>query len=347
MPADHVVVAQDLTCDFGTVRALDHVSFDVKQGEIFGLLGHNGAGKTTLIREINGLLRPSDGTVRTLGLDPIADGSTVRSRTGVLTEYPALDAFLSPLENLLVYAQIHGMKDAEARGRAVTLLDQLALPQEKWIQPARNLSAGLKQRVALARALIHSPELLLLDEPTSNLDPLAARGVRDLALQLSREEGRTIILSTHNLAEAQALCDRVAILKFGRLLAVGSLDDLGGHTATATVHIRTGSPEEAASARQDLQRDGHPRGTVSILADRATIAVSTSQEDVPDLVALLVRGGVDIHAVVPQTPTLEDVYVNLHRPGAPGGPSPQTADDASPVPPSPAPDGADTRSVTP
>jgi ABC-2 type transport system ATP-binding protein len=248
MSDERVVVTQDLVCDFTTVRALDHVNIEVRRGEIFGLLGHNGAGKTTLIREINGLLRPTAGSVRTFGLDPTTDGSQVRARTGVLTEYPALDVFLSPLENLLVYAQIHGIHHATAKQRAIALLDRLGLDRAKGTAPARNLSAGLKQRVALARALVHEPEMLLLDEPTSNLDPLAARGVRDLAHQLSREEGRTIILSTHNLSEAQELCDRVAVLENGRLLAIGTHRELSRQTSTSAVHVATGSADQAARA---------------------------------------------------------------------------------------------------
>lgn len=311
------MVTQDLVCDFSTVRALDHVNLEVCRGEIFGLLGHNGAGKTTLIRQINGLLRPTAGSVRTFGLDPTTDGYQVRARTGVLTEYPALDVFLSPLENLLVYAQIHGIHHATARQRAITLLDRLGLDPDKGTAPARNLSAGLKQRVALARALVHEPEMLLLDEPTSNLDPLAARGVRDLAHQLSRDEGRTIILSTHNLSEAQELCDRVAVLENGRLLAIGTHRELSRQTSTSAVHITTGSPDEADRTVALLTTTAIDVDGATALTDGVTVTFTVDHAHIPTIVNLLVADDIDVHAVRPQTPTLEDVYVALHH--APAG----------------------------
>lgn len=293
---------------FGSVRAVDDVSFDVRPGEVMGLLGHNGAGKTTLIRMINGLLPVQAGTIRTLGLDPVRQGERVRARTGVLTEYPALDDFLTPSENIAVYAAMHGIPLAAAGTRARVLLERLGLAAHATV-PARNLSAGLKQRLALARALVHDPELLLLDEPTSNLDPLAARDVRDLVLELSRQQGRTVVLSTHNLVEAQSLCDRVAIIQHGHLLAVGSLQQLGGQFDNGLVHF-TLSPADIPRAIDVLQQTN--ASDVAILASGDTVEARVAQIHVPAVVNALVHHGLRIRAIVPQEPTLEDVYVALH-----------------------------------
>ena len=293
---------------FSDTRAVDEVTFDVRQGEVFGLLGHNGAGKTTLIRVINGLLPADSGTVRTLGLDPVVDGDRVRARTGVLTEYPALDDFLTPAENLQVYGAVHGVEPALARSRVAVLVERLGLGAHVD-QPARSLSAGLKQRLALARSLIHDPELLLLDEPTSNLDPLAARGVRDLVLELSRERGRTVLLSTHNLIEAQTLCDRVAIIKQGELLACGSLDQLGHDLDRGTVHI-TVDEADVGTTLSILERQGVDGA--ALLASGDTVAAALARGLVPNIVTALVHADVRVLAVTPQSPTLEDVYVALH-----------------------------------
>jgi ABC-2 type transport system ATP-binding protein len=290
---------------FGDFTAVDEVSFTVADGEIVGLLGHNGAGKTTLIRVINGLLPANEGQVRVRGLDPVADGAEVRRSTGVLTEYPALDEFLTTRENLEVYAAINSLDPTVAGVRIEELLHRLGL-WEKRDEPARELSAGLKQRVALARGMVHDPTLLLLDEPTTNMDPVAAKGVRDLIIESVRERGRTVLLSTHNLAEAEDLCDRVAILRDGRLLTIGSPSELrgqvGGHHG---VRIST-TPGEVTTIASALGA----ATDVRIVDD--TTAEIVGGVSIPVTVKQLVAAGVAIRRVEPLEPTLEDLYVALH-----------------------------------
>jgi ABC-2 type transport system ATP-binding protein len=301
------VAAIDLdgvTRRFGDVVAVDDVTFSVSQGEIVGLLGHNGAGKTTLIRVINGLLPPDQGTVRVEGLDPTTEGAAVRRRTGVLTEYPALDEYLSVIENLEVYAAINAVPRDVARHRIGELVATLELASREDV-PTRDLSAGLKQRVALARALVHDPQVLLLDEPTTNMDPIAARSVRGLIVDASRRRGRTVLLSTHNLAEAEQICDRVAIIRNGRLLAMGTPGRLRRELGVVRGVLITTSPDEAARAVQLIGSEGaevqhddriHVRG----------------RSDVPVLVRQLVSAGIDVHAVEPDETSLEELYVHLH-----------------------------------
>lgn len=300
---------------FGEKRAIDDVSFQVHPGEVFGILGHNGAGKTTLVRLINGLLTSQSGQVLTFGMDPTRDGASVRARTGVLTEYPALDDFLTPEENLHVYSTIHGTEPALAQTRSRELLERLDLSEHLGL-PARDLSAGLKQRLALARALIHDPELLLLDEPTSNLDPISARQVRDMVQGLSREHGRTVLLSTHNLEEAERLCDRVGILRNGRLLAIGTLAELGSSLGHGSV-LLTVSENTIESATSALAGLGVTHPPVTIHGSTAQILAQLRTLDTPGVIERLIHAGVRISSVVPQAPTLEDIYIALHGPSVP------------------------------
>lgn len=292
---------------FGRTVAVSDVTLSVMPGEVFGLLGHNGAGKTTIIRLVNGLLQPQQGSVTTFGLDPTSAGHEVRRRTGVLTTYPALDEYLSPAENLAVYAGIHGLAQDVTRRRTGELLTRLGL-DPKSREPCRGLSAGLKQRVALARALIHDPDLLLLDEPTANLDPLAARGVRDLVTELVGE-GRTVIFSTHNLAEAEQLCDRVAILRNGQMLALGSLSELASGRLQSGLELRVGTGQ-TAQAREVLR---FLDGQVTTAGANGLRIAGLGGEDVPDILRRLVMADVDVEAAVPVAPSLEDVYLAVHQ----------------------------------
>ncbi len=315
---------QAVTRRFGDLTAVDALSLGVREGEIVGLLGHNGAGKTTLIRVINGLLTPQSGQVRVAGLDPFTHGHEVRRTTGVLTEYPALDEFLTTRENLEVYAAINAVPRRKAAERIEHLLHQLGL-WEKRAEPARELSAGLKQRVAIARALVHDPRILLLDEPTTNMDPVAARNVRRLILTAVRDRGHTVLLSTHNLVEAEELCDRIGIIRNGRLLLLGTPTELRrrlGGIRGARIATSAGMATQARAVIASLvaTADGSPSPTgngpnggalrVHEL-DRDNIEV-TGGVGIPQLVEVLVSAGLEVHAVQPLEPSLEDLYVALH-----------------------------------
>jgi ABC-2 type transport system ATP-binding protein len=197
------------------------MTYQVHEGEVFGLLGPNGAGKTTTVRLLNGVLTPTGGHVRVLGLDPTSQSSALRRRTGVLTENPSFYERLTVRENLTTHGRLYGVPETQLRQRVDELLETFGL-WDRASDKIDGFSKGMKQRLALARAVLHDPELLFLDEPTSGLDPEAARQMTQLIAQLSHREGRTVFLCTHNLDEAQRLCDRVAVMNQGRLLAVGS-----------------------------------------------------------------------------------------------------------------------------
>jgi ABC-2 type transport system ATP-binding protein len=308
MEMEPVIRADRLTRHFGDVVAVDHLSLEVYPGEVFGVLGHNGAGKTTTVRLLNGVLAPDDGVARVLGLDPLADGPALRRRTGILTETPSLDERLTGRDNLEIYAELYDVPRADLPDRVEELLEVFELA-DRAEEKAGGYSKGMKQRLALARALLHRPDLLFLDEPTAGLDPVAARRVHEMITQLSHEQHRTVFLCTHNLAEAQHLCSRVAVLEHGRLVVVGTPAELArryGHTQRLEIEVAPdGEPAAASILRAAL-------GSVQLTQEGSTFSVvGVARESIPGLLAALVTAGVRVYRVAPQEPSLEDVYFAL------------------------------------
>lgn len=304
-----VISANELTRHFDGVVAVDRLTLDVGAGEIFGFLGHNGAGKTTTIRLINGVLSPTVGEVRVLGLSPSTNGPAVRRRCGVLTETPSLDERLSATDNLAIYADLYGLPKADVAGRVAELLEFFHL-KDRAGEKVYGYSKGMKQRLALARALLHRPEILFLDEPTAGLDPAATRRVHALIKQLSRREGRTVFLCTHNLAEGQELCDRVGIMENGRLLALGTPGELA-RQLSASLSLQLETDTEGVEAA--LQIISSVQGLSGQIEEDGFITVSgIEREMVPGLLNSLMEAGVRLYRVSPQEPTLADVYFALH-----------------------------------
>jgi ABC-2 type transport system ATP-binding protein len=312
MAGTPVISTNYLTCRFGAVTAVDRLTLTVYSGEVLGFLGHNGAGKTTTVRLLNGLLAPTEGHVSVLGLNPVGEGPALRQRTGVLTETPSLDERLTARENLTIYGELYNVPVGKLPARVEELLTSFELA-DRAAERVGNYSKGMKQRLALARALLHNPEILFLDEPTSGLDPVAARHVHELITRLSREQGHTIFLCTHNLVEAQQLCDRVAVLEHGRLLALGTPDELAhqlGQRLGTQIDV---SPPTVAAALDALKAANVSASRVN---DHGRILVSgADREKIPELIAALIAAGVRIYSVTSQEPSLEDVYFALHGEG--------------------------------
>ena len=308
MGMDPIIALDGLTRRFGDLVAVDDLTLEIFPGEVFGFLGHNGAGKTTTVRLLNGLLAADGGSVRVLGLEPLQDGPALRRRTGVLTETPSLDERLSGRENLEIYAELYGVPISEVTGRTENLLEGFELAH-RADEKAGAYSKGMKQRLALARALLHEPDILFLDEPTSGLDPVGARRVHELITRLSQEQHRTVLLCTHNLAEAQQLCGRVAVLEHGRLVALGTPAELAlklGCSQRLEIEV---VPEHVPAALELLKTQF---GITDATQKEGTITViGTDREAIPDLVAALVGAGVRIYGLTPQQPSLEDVYFAL------------------------------------
>lgn len=306
----YAIQAENLARQFGSVRAVHDVSFVVQPGEVFGMLGPNGAGKTTLVRLLNGVIEPSSGTARVLGFDPASQGSEVRRSTGVLTETPALYERLTARANLTFFGTLYGVPEAELPRRVADLLERFGLA-ERADDRAGGFSKGMKQRLALARTLIHQPKVLFFDEPTAGLDPEAALQVTMLIEDLSRQGGRTVFLCTHNLEEAQQLCDRVAVINQGRLLAVGTAQQLArGLWQGLWVDVTLHADPSAAFSRQLRAIPG----VLDVTGDGLSLAVQVQEQAVvPQLVAGMVAAGGQIVRVSPREYSLQEIYFKLQQ----------------------------------
>lgn len=294
--------------NFGDVRAVSGLSLTVQNGEVFGFLGHNGAGKTTTVRLLNGVLKADAGEMRVLGLDPLTEGPALRARTGVLTETPSLDERLTAVENLTIYADLYGVPQDQVRQRVETSLGQFGL-SERAGDKVGGYSKGMKQRLALARAFLHEPELIFLDEPTSGLDPIATQEVHDMIRHVSREQGHTVFLCTHNLVEAQRLCNRVAVMEKGHMVAVGTAQELA-HEIGAEMRYML-EVDKADAAAQLLKVNGRVK---AVQPEDSGLSITVNErESIPDVLETLVQGSVRVYALTPQQTSLEDIYMALHR----------------------------------
>jgi ABC-2 type transport system ATP-binding protein len=310
-----VIACDRLTRRFGSNLALVDLDLRVERGEIVGLLGHNGAGKTTTVRLLGGVLAASSGRVRVLGYDPIVDGVALRRRIGVLTETPAVDERLTGRQGLRFFADVYNVPPARARARVDELLGSFGLGDAADARVA-TYSKGMRQRLALARTLLHEPELLLLDEPITGLDPLAAKAA-DERIRALRATGTTVVLCTHNLTQAEALCDRVLVLEHGRTVASGApaalVRDLG---APLRVRVRTVAPPGLGVSDLLAQLPGvsdlhsEPPAPEGVGQHRFT---ARDEQTIARAASALVAAGVDLHALEPERPSLEDVYFALHQ----------------------------------
>jgi ABC-2 type transport system ATP-binding protein len=310
MSTEATVIRTDkLTRRFGETIAVNALDLTIARGEVFGLLGHNGAGKTTTLRLLNGVLTPTSGSATVFDLSPIDDGAAVRRRCGILTETPSLEERLSARQNLRYYADLYGVDERKLTGRIAELLETFDLSQVADAKVG-SFSKGMKQRLALARALLHEPELIYLDEPTSGLDPVAAKRVVGLIRELSREGGRTVVLCTHNLSDAEQICDRVAVLQRGRLLALGTPADLARtyqRSAQVLIEVAPQALAEAAACVQAFEG-------LEVSTETGQLRVGgLARERIPEVIAALVARNVAIYRIEPQQASLEDVYFALHR----------------------------------
>ncbi|HEY42859.1 MAG TPA: ABC transporter ATP-binding protein [Anaerolineae bacterium] len=296
----------NLSRDFDTVRAVDGLSLEVSAGRIFGFLGPNGAGKTTTINLLLGLLEPTEGRAEVLGFDTQTQADEIRSRTGALLEYSGVYEHLNAEDNLEFYGRVWQLPAGERQARIKELLTHMGL-WERRKDRAGTWSRGMKQKLALARVLLHRPSLVLLDEPTAGLDVVAATAIRDDLEILAAQEGVTVFLTTHNMAEAEKLCSRVAVIREGRLVAIGHPDELRARAGGPRVEIfGHGFNERALTSLRD-------RSEISAVeVENGRMVIDLREElDVGLLVTLMVSAGVQVDEVRRGKASLEEVFLTL------------------------------------
>ena len=305
-PARPMIRAEGLGRAFGSLWAVRDVNFELRPGEVFGLLGPNGAGKTTTVRLLTALIAPTEGHAWVDGLDVVEQADEVRARIGLLTETPALYERLTAVQNLEFFGRLHQLP-ARLRAERIERLLRLFDLWDRRNTLTGQFSKGMKQKLAIARAMLHEPAVLFFDEPTSALDPEAAFIVRD-ALETLRAMGRTIVLCTHNLDEAERLCDRVAFIR-GQVLRVDSPARLRQAAGGPTIEIDLAA--EPSDAILDALRRRPGVRTVSAAAATLTIVVDDGRAETPGVVRTLVLEGAEVLGVRETTATLESVYFDV------------------------------------
>jgi ABC-2 type transport system ATP-binding protein len=303
------IEASELQKTFASVRAVDGLSFEVYDGEVFGLLGSNGAGKTTTIRILACLLSPTAGTARVCGFTVTDEPAKVRERVGILTESPCLYERLTAFENMDFFAKAYGVSSQAERRQSISqVLDFFGL-WDRRADKVAYLSKGMKQKLAIARALVHRPPVLLLDEPTAGLDPKSAKEVRDTITRLSRDEGRTILLCTHRLEDAERLCNSAVIVNKGRGIACGSPESLREKiTGSPVVEVIMKKRNEgvAESVRRLISPEAVKEDGLKLL-----VTVDDVESAAPEIVRTIVHAGGLVLSVRVLKPSLEETYLRL------------------------------------
>ena len=297
-----MIHARDLRKKYGDFEAVRGIDVEVTKGESFGFLGPNGAGKSSTMRMIAAVSPPSGGELSILGMDPATDGPSIRARIGVCPQDDTLDNELNVRDNLVVYGRYFGIPKAEVSSRADELLSFVQLTDRAKAK-VEDLSGGMKRRLTIARSLVNNPDLLLLDEPTTGLDPQARHLLWDRLFRL-KQQGVTLVLTTHYMDEAEQLCDRLVVMDGGRIVAEGSpLDLIREHSTREVAELRfgVGEHESLATKVQDLAE------RVEVLPDRLLLYTHDGEETL----AKVHERGLDPVAVLVRRSTLEDVFLRL------------------------------------
>jgi ABC-2 type transport system ATP-binding protein len=300
-----MIEAVGLTKQFGDFVAVDSLDLTVQEGEVLSLLGPNGAGKTTTVRMLASILKPTAGRARVAGLDTVRDAHAVRRRIGLLTEFPGLYARMRGQEYLDFFGQLQGLASAQRTERSEQLLRRFELWDARR-QRTGEYSKGMRQKLALVRAMLHDPQVLFLDEPTSAMDPHSARLVREAIADLRRDR-RTVVLCTHNLAEAEALADRIAIVRRGRIVALGTAAELKSRLlGDPVLELRLGRPLDGLLPQLAELVQVHEYGDTWL-----RYATPTPERVNPRLVEHLTGLGVPIVTLSEVPRSLEEVYLRI------------------------------------
>jgi ABC-2 type transport system ATP-binding protein len=301
-----MIESYQLTKDFDGFRAVDQITLNIPAGTVLAVLGPNGAGKTTTVRMLTSILTPTSGWAKIAGHDVVEEPEMVRGLVGVLTEQHGLYERMKAVEYLDFFGRVYHLSAAERKSRSLGLMERfgLSFALDKRLG---EYSKGMKQKLALVRAMLHNPPVLLLDEPTSAMDPLSAKQVRDAIIELQRDEGRTFLITTHNLTEAQSLANKIAIIRSGRIIADGTFEELARQFVGEPV--------------MELRVNGVLNGFTKDISDLVTVEevgrdwlryrVADPQVTNPALLRRAAGLGVEVVTLSPLTRTLEDIYLQV------------------------------------
>jgi len=304
--SEPIIRIEHLSRSFGTVKAIDDLSLEVPAGIVFGFLGPNGAGKSTTIHLLLGLLEPTQGQASVLGFDTRTQAEAIRVHSGALLEFAGLYDRMSAQDNLDLYGRIYRMPASARQARIKELLIHLGL-WERRRDLVSTWSRGMKQKLAVARALFHHPPLVFLDEPTAGFDPVAAAALRDDLASLVAREGVTVFLNTHDLTEAEKLCAQVAVIRQGKLLAVGAPDELRGRLGGSHAEIvGDGFTEQMLTTLREQPEVIHAE-----LLNNHLLIELRSESKISPLVSLLVHAGTSVEEVRRGKASLEEVFLTL------------------------------------
>jgi ABC-2 type transport system ATP-binding protein len=304
----YAIETDGLAKSFGSTRALAGVDLRIRQGSVYGLLGPNGAGKTTTIRILATLLKPDSGTATVLGRDVVREARAVRQQVSLTGQYASVDEDLTGHENLVLVARLLGLSWRQARARAGELLEGFGLA-EAANRLVRTYSGGMRRRIDIAASLVVTQEILFLDEPTTGLDPRGRNQVWELVRRIAAE-GTTVLLTTQYLDEADRLAERLAVIDHGRVIAEGTSRDLKASVGANALHLRLGSAEQRAAARQVIARvlgDGlMPETDPSVVAARLQDPAQATE-----VLAALTAGQIEVAEFSVGTPSLDEVFLAL------------------------------------
>jgi ABC-2 type transport system ATP-binding protein len=320
----NIIELTDLTKEYGTYTAVDHLNLNIQKGEIFGLLGPNGAGKSTTILMMLGLTEPTLGTVKVCGWDSTRNAIEVKRKVGYLPEDVGFYEDYSGLENLLYSARLNRISGKEARQRAEQLLDRVGL-KDAIHKQAGKYSRGMRQRLGLADVLIKNPEVIILDEPTLGLDPNGVREFLSLIRQLSREDGLTVLLSSHHLHQVQEICDRVGLFVKGKLLAIGTIQSLSESLFSNqpySIEANVTFEKVSNSSRENLKKSlSTIDGVLTVDVNENALNIGCSKNVAAHVARTIVSSGVDLNYLQKKEYGLDDIYHYYFNQNVTHGPS--------------------------
>lgn len=305
--SNSVLSVQGVTKIFGKNRAaVNNVSFEIKAGEVYGLIGQNGAGKTTIIRVITGLAKPTSGRVFICGHDIEKDFQKAIINVGGIIENPELYSYMSGMDNLKYFASLYGKVNKNEIDSIVALLGM----ENRINDKVKTYSLGMKQRVGICQALLHHPKLLILDEPTNGLDPNGIKDMRNFLRKLAKEQGIAILISSHILAEMELICDRIGIIDNGMIIENKTMEELQkGINSKLQISIKVDYPNYAGK----ILFEKYPESSIFCIGNR--VVIEANNEDIPIMTSLLINKGISIYGISTITRSLEDIFLDIVHKG--------------------------------